>query len=408
MRLKLGLATLLLSFAGVGIAQNITVDVIKPHITYLADDKLQGREPGTKGEKLAIKYISQQFKSYGLKPMGSKGYAQPFTYKTKKTPHDTVANGTPKNGSNIIGFLDNGAAKTIVIGGHFDHLGFREHGSSLDKNKKLIHNGADDNASGTAGVLALANYFANNGIKEKSNFLFMCYSAEEDGLIGSKYFTNNPTIDLSKISAMINMDMIGRLNDSTKKLMVFGVGTSPAYTNIFANTKTNLTLGFDSSGIGPSDQTSFYLKNIPVLHFFTGQHTDYHKSTDDTEKINFAGEVEVLQFIQQIASALAETENIPFTKTKQPEQARVSFKVTLGIMPDYSFEGKGVKIDAVNEGKPAILAGMQAGDVLIQLGEFTVNNMQDYMKALSKHSKGQQVQATVLRAGNPVNLSVTF
>jgi predicted metalloprotease with PDZ domain len=204
------------------------------------------------------------------------------------------------------------------------------------------------------------------------------------------------------------MDMIGRLNDSTKKLMVFGVGTSPAYTNIFANTKTNLTLGFDSSGIGPSDQTSFYLKNIPVLHFFTGQHTDYHKSTDDTEKINFAGEVEVLQFIQQIAAALAETENIPFTKTKQPEQARVSFKVTLGIMPDYSFEGKGVKIDAINEGKPAILAVMQAGDVLIQLGEFTVNNMQDYMKALSKHSKGQQVQATVLRGGNPVNLSVTF
>ncbi len=389
-------------------AQTITVDVIKPHISFLADDKLQGREPGTKGEKLAIKYISQQFKSYGLKPMGIKGYSQPFTYKTKKTPHDTVATGEAKNGSNVIGFLDNGAAKTIVIGGHFDHLGFREHGSSLDKNKKLIHNGADDNASGTAGVLALANYFANNSIKEKSNFLFMCYSAEEDGLIGSKYFTNNPTMALTKISAMINMDMIGRLNDSTKKLMVFGVGTSPAYTSIFANSKTNLTLAFDSSGIGPSDQTSFYLKNIPVLHFFTGQHTDYHKSTDDTDKINFAGEVEVLQFIQQIATALAETENIPFTKTKQPEQARVSFKVTLGIMPDYSYECKGVKIDAVNEGKPAILAGMQSGDVLIQLGEFTVNNMQDYMKALSKHSKGQQVQATVLRGGNPVNLPVTF
>jgi Zn-dependent M28 family amino/carboxypeptidase len=408
MRIKTLLTLVINLISFVLFSQNITVDVIKPHISYLADDKLQGREPGTKGEKLAIKYISQQFKSYGLKQMGSKGYAQPFTYKTKKSPHDTVATGEAKNGSNVIGFLDNGAAKTIVIGGHFDHLGFREHGSSLDKNKKLIHNGADDNASGTAGVLALANYFANNGIKEKSNFLFMCYSAEEDGLIGSKYFTNNPTMDLTKISAMINMDMIGRLNDSTKKLMVFGVGTSPAYTNIFANTKTNLTLGFDSSGIGPSDQTSFYLKNIPVLHFFTGQHTDYHKSTDDTEKINFAGEVEVLQFIQQIAAALAETENIPFTKTKQPEQARVSFKVTLGIMPDYSFEGKGVKIDAINEGKPAILAGMQAGDVLIQLGEFTVNNMQDYMKALSKHSKGQQVQATVLRGGNPVNLSVTF
>ncbi len=408
MRIKI-LSMLLLQLLALTIyAQHITVEKIKPHISYLADDKLQGREPGTKGEKLAIKYISQQFKSYGLKPMGTKGYTQPFAYKTKKTPHDTVANGIPKNGSNVIGFLDNGAAKTIVIGGHFDHLGFREHSSSLDKNKKLIHNGADDNASGTAGVLALASYYANNGIIEKSNFLFMCYSAEEDGLIGSKYFTNNPTIDLSKISAMINMDMIGRLNDSTKKLMVFGVGTSTAYTNIFAGTQTKLTLVFDSSGIGPSDQTSFYLKNIPVLHFFTGQHTDYHKSTDDTEKINFKGEVEVLQFIQQIASALAETENIPFTKTKQPEQSQVSFKVTLGIMPDYSFEGKGIKIDAVNEGKPALRAGMQAGDVLIQLGEYTINNMQDYMKALSKHKKGQQIQATLLRGENQVILSVTF
>jgi Zn-dependent M28 family amino/carboxypeptidase len=408
MRIKILSMLLLQLLALTMYAQHITVEAIKPHISYLADDKLQGREPGTKGEKLAIKYISQQFKSYGLKPMGTKGYTQPFAYKTKKTPHDTVANGIPKNGSNVIGFLDNGAAKTIVIGGHFDHLGFREHSSSLDKNKKLIHNGADDNASGTAGVLALASYYANNGIIEKSNFLFMCYSAEEDGLIGSKYFTNNPTIDLSKISAMINMDMIGRLNDSTKKLMVFGVGTSTAYTNIFAGTQTKLTLVFDSSGIGPSDQTSFYLKNIPVLHFFTGQHTDYHKSTDDTEKINFKGEVEVLQFIQQIASALAETENIPFTKTKQPEQSRVSFKVTLGIMPDYSFEGKGIKIDAVNEGKPALRAGMQAGDVLIQLGEYTINNMQDYMKALSKHNKGQQVKATVLRGENQVTFSVTF
>lgn len=408
MRIKILSMLLLQLLALTMYAQHITVEAIKPHISYLADDKLQGREPGTKGEKLAIKYISQQFKSYGLKPMGTKGYTQPFAYKTKKTPHDTVANGIPKNGSNVIGFLDNGAAKTIVIGGHFDHLGFREHSSSLDKNKKLIHNGADDNASGTAGVLALASYYANNGIIEKSNFLFMCYSAEEDGLIGSKYFTNNPTIDLSKISAMINMDMIGRLNDSTKKLMVFGVGTSTAYTNIFAGTQTKLTLVFDSSGIGPSDQTSFYLKNIPVLHFFTGQHTDYHKSTDDTEKINFKGEVEVLQFIQQIASALAETENIPFTKTKQPEQSQVSFKVTLGIMPDYSFEGKGIKIDAVNEGKPALRAGMQAGDVLIQLGEYTINNMQDYMKALSKHNKGQQIQATLLRGENQVILSVTF
>lgn len=408
MNLKTTLTILTLSATYFCVAQTISVDVIKPHITYLADDKLEGRAPGTKGEKLAIKYIETAFKNYGLTPMGSKGYTQPFTYKTKKSPHDTVASGKPKNGSNVIGFLDNGATKTVVIGGHFDHLGYHGHGSSLDKNSTLIHNGADDNASGTAGVLALANYFANNGITEKSNFLFMCYSAEEDGLIGSKYFTNNPTMDLSKISVMINMDMIGRLNDSTKKLMVYGVGTSSAYTDVFANIKSNFNLVFDSSGIGPSDQTSFYLKNIPVLHFFTGQHHDYHKSTDDVEKVNYQGEVDVLLFIQQIATSLSNLAEIPFTKTKQAEQVRVSFKVTLGIMPDYAYEGKGIKIDAVNEGKPAQKAGMLAGDVVIQLGELKTNSMQDYMQALSKYNKGQTVEATVIRGEKHVKLSVTF
>ena len=389
-------------------AQQISEAKLKAHVTYLASDKLQGREPGTKGEALAVKYIEQQFKAIGLKPMGTKGYKQTFTYKTKQTPHDTIANGKQKKGTNVIGFLDNGAAKTIVIGGHFDHLGFHEHGSSLDKNKKLIHNGADDNASGTAGVIELANYFANNNQTEKSNFLFMCYSAEEDGLIGSKYFTNNPTFELAKISCMLNMDMIGRLNDSTKKLMIFGVGTSPAYTDIFNGLNTPLTLGFDSSGIGPSDQTSFYLKNIPVLHFFTGQHNDYHKSTDDEEKINYKGQQQTLELILQIAAKLASIDNIPFTATKQPEQQRVSFKVTLGIMPDYTFEGKGVKVDAVTEGKPAQVGGILAGDILLEMGTVTINNIYDYMKALGTFSKGQEASLKVLRGNNTQTVKVVF
>lgn len=389
-------------------AQSIEEKEIKQHISYLASDKLGGREPGTEGEKLAVKYIEKQFKAYKLKPLGTDGYKQAFTYKTRSHPHDTIGLGQQKTGTNVIAFLDNGAANTIVIGGHFDHLGFHEHTSSMDKDKKQIHNGADDNASGTAGVLALAKYFAGNGVTEQSNFLFMCYSAEEDGLIGSKYFTNNPTLDLKKISCMINMDMIGRLNDSTEKLMVFGVGTSPVYSKVFASVKHNFNLSFDSSGVGPSDQTSFYLKNIPVLHFFTGQHTDYHKSSDDTEKINFKGEVRVLDLIRQVALVLSNEQSIPFTPTKQPETQRTSFKVTLGIMPDYSFEGKGLKVDGVTEGKPAQKAGVLSGDVLVQLGEIKISNMQDYMKALGSFKKGEETDLQLMRNNELKTVRVIF
>lgn len=391
-------------------AQHINESELRVHIEYLASDKLEGREPGTKGEKLAYQYIVKQFKNYGLKPLGEKGYLQRFEYKTMLSPHDTVAKAQKKNGTNVIGFLDNGATNTIVIGGHFDHLGNKEHSSSLDKNKKqkVIHNGADDNASGTAGVLALAKYFSTNDVKENSNFLFICFSAEEDGLIGSKYFTNHPTMDLNKISCMINMDMIGRLNDSTKKLMVFGVGTSPAYTNIFNSVKTDLKLGYDSSGVGPSDQTSFYLKNIPVLHFFTGQHPDYHKSSDDADKINYKGEQQVLELIAQIAAQLSNVTKIPFTATKQPDQKRVSFKVTLGIMPDYSFDGKGVKTDGVTEGKPAAIAGVKQGDVLVKLGETTIENIYDYMQALAKFKQGESTTLVIKRGEDLKELSITF
>lgn len=389
-------------------AQNINVKELKTHIEYLASDKLGGREPGTEGEELAVKYIEKKFRSYHLTPLGTNAYRQPFQYKNRINPHDTIGLGASKSGINVIGFLDNGAATTIVIGGHFDHLGFHEHTSSMDKDKTQIHNGADDNASGTAGVLALARYFSGNGIREKSNFLFMCYSAEEDGLIGSKYFTNNPTMELSKITCMLNMDMIGRLNDSTQKLMIYGVGTSPVYTKVFAGLNHHFKIAFDSSGIGPSDQTSFYLKNIPVLHFFTGQHTDYHKSTDDAAKINYAGEQRVLELIRDIATKLSDEPVIPFTPTKQAEQSRGGFKVTLGIMPDYSFDGKGVKVDGVTEGKPAQKAGVVSGDILIQLGDIKVSNMQEYMKALGSFKKGDETTLQLQRNKEVVNLKVTF
>ncbi|MFA6260143.1 MAG: M28 family peptidase [Bacteroidia bacterium] len=387
---------------------NFSTKALKKHIEFLASEACAGREPGTKGEALAIQYLSKEFKALHLSPMGNTGYEQPFSYKTRLNPHDTIGEGKQKNGSNVIGFLDNGSKYTLVIGAHFDHLGKDSHPSSLDVHKDRIHYGADDNASGTAGVLELARYYVTNGKTEPCNFLFMCYSGEEDGLIGSKYFTNNPTYPLSSIRCMINMDMIGRLNDSTYKLMVYGVGTSPAYTAVFSNLPGNLKLVYDSSGIGPSDQTSFYLKQIPVLHFFTGQHKDYHKSTDTHDKINYPGEIKVLELIAQVSDALSKLDTIAFTPTKQNEQVKVSFKVTLGIMPDYTYEGKGVRVDAVTTGKPASNAGIQAGDIILQLGEIPTTSMQGYMKALSAFKKGDHTQVIILRQEKEHKLEISF
>ncbi len=391
-------------------AQNIHQELIRKHIYYLASDKLEGRNPGTKGEKLAVEYIEKQFSSYGVLPKGEKGFKQHFTYKQNLNPHDTlVKNAVDKNGTNVIGYIDNGATSTIVIGGHFDHLGKGENSSSLDVDAKhQIHNGADDNASGTAGVLELARYFSSNNIKEKHNLLFICFSAEEDGLIGSKYFTNHPTIPLEQINCMLNMDMIGRLNDSTMKLMVYGVGTSPGYENVFKNISTTFNMVYDSSGVGPSDQTSFYLKNIPVLHFFTGQHKDYHKSGDDADKINYKGEEQVLEYMIKVIEAIDKEPKLTFTPTKQNEQQKVSFKVTLGIMPDYSFSGKGVRVDAATAGKPAANAGIIQNDVIVKLNNIVVENIYDYMKILAEFKKGDTTTIEVERNNTVIKTQVTF
>jgi hypothetical protein len=400
-----GIIQLLVFFLAINnIFSQPTIDQskLKTHIYYLASDKLNGRAPGTEGEKLAQKYIIAEFKKDGLIPKGEKGYLQPFTYHMPKNPHDTIDDLSKEyNGSNIIGYIDNGALYTIVIGAHYDHLGDDGRGNSLDPNPKgKIHHGADDNASGVAGVLELARYFSSNNIKEKYNFLFMCFSAEEAGLIGSKWFTNHPTISLDKVNCMINMDMIGRLNDSTKKVIIYGTGTS--------NTKSDLSLKFDSSGIGPSDQTSFYLKDIPVLFFFTGQHSDYHKPSDVASKINYTGEQDVLGLVAQVIDSLQNYPKMNFQKTASKESKSNSFKVTLGIMPDYSYDKPGLRVDGVSDNKPAMKAGLKADDVIIQLGDYPVKDIYGYMDALNKFKKGDLTKVIVTRGGEKKEFAVTF
>jgi len=388
-------------------AQDFDQARIKKHIQTLADDKLEGRGTGTAGEKKAAAYIESQFKKLKLQPKGdNSGYLQALTFKAGA--HGEGAEGTANN---IAAYLDNGAATTIIIGAHYDHLGLGEQSGSLEANSKgMIHNGADDNASGIAGVIELANYFTKNKIKEKNNFLFLCFSGEELGLFGSKYIADHLPIDISTVNYMVNMDMIGRLDPQTKTVVVHGTGTSPVWETLVRGFENeNIKIKTDSSGVGPSDHTSFYLKDLPVLHFFTGSHSDYHKPSDDWQKINYAGEAEVLKLIAKIIESNQTQSKLAFLKTKSKQQAgRSAFKVTMGVMPSYSSTAVGLQVDGVTEGKPAQKAGIKTGDIIVQLGDYEIKDVYSYMDALGKFEKGQTVQAKVKRGEEIMTLPITF
>ncbi|MFL5753786.1 MAG: M20/M25/M40 family metallo-hydrolase [Bacteroidia bacterium] len=411
MKLKLSCLSFILLLAFSVRAQEISTTLLKKYIGYLADDKMKGRGTSSPEEKKSAVYIAGIFEKCGLKPAGEqKSMFYEFSFKKNLSPHDTsTSNVVERKGMDVIGFLDNGAEYTIVIGAHYDHLGLGGDHNSLDPNPEgKIHNGADDNASGTAGVMELARYYSSNKIKEKYNFLFMCFSGEELGLLGSKKWCDNPTYPLEKINYMINMDMIGRLNDSTKKLIIYGVGTAPDFVPLIDNLKSEFSVKKDSAGIGPSDQTSFYLKDIPVLHFFTGQHSDYHKPSDDANKVNYEGEKKVLEYIIRLEQETEKLPKLKFTATKSKETTSAKWKVSMGVMPDYTFEGKGMRVDGVTDGKPASKAGVKKGDVVIKLGNVNVENMDSYMKALSELNKGDKTKVKVMRNGKEEEFPIEF
>ncbi|WJJ97008.1 M20/M25/M40 family metallo-hydrolase [Algibacter luteus] len=382
---------------------------IKDDVTFLSDDALEGRQTGTDGEKAAADYIAKRFEKLGLEAKGTNGYYQNFTFKPKTNPHQTV-NYTVKDGdstitgTNVLGFLNNNADHTIVIGAHFDHLGYGAEGS-LHRGEKAIHNGADDNASGVAVMLNLADKLKNKNTS--NNYLFMAFSGEEMGLLGSNYFVKNATIDTQKINYMINMDMVGRLKaDST--LAVYGVGTSPILKQTLNAHNSTFKLIQKESGIGPSDHTSFYNADIPVLHFFTGQHEDYHKPTDDFDKLNYEGMTTISNYIFEVISDLDNNGKLPFRKTKNESEETPRFKVGLGVIPDYMFDGKGMRIDGISEDKPAQKAGLQKGDIVIKLGDSTVTDMMSYMKVLATFEAGDKTKVTVDRNGKAVEATIQF
>ena len=317
---------------------------------------------------------------------------------------------TDRTGTNIAAYVDNGAPYTVIVGAHYDHLGFGEDGNSLHANaakEHEIHHGADDNASGTAALMEVAHWVSNSKL-HNYNYLFIHFSGEELGLYGSKAFVKDQKIDSSKIAYMLNMDMVGRLNDSTRALTIGGVGTSPVWADVVTmGEKRKFKMVLDSAGVGPSDHTSFYYAGIPVLFFFTGTHKDYHKPSDRAEFINYTGEAEVIDYAEAVLTKM-DKENVKpaYLVTKSATAGRSKFKVTLGIMPDYSYQDGGVRVDGVTDNRPAAKAGVKTGDIIIQLGDVKILSMQSYMEALGKFAPGDKTEVKLKRDGKEISLPI--
>jgi aminopeptidase YwaD len=306
---------------------------------------------------------------------------------------------------NVIAFLDNGAPNTVILGAHYDHLGFGNDKNALDTGH-VIHNGADDNASGTAALIELARMLKKSAPKN-NNYLFISFSGEELGLFGSKYWLEHPTVDVQP-NYMINMDMVGRY-DTAHKLTIGGYGTSPVWSQVLGTTNTGLVTKYDSSGSGPSDHAAFYRKDIPVLFFFTGSHSDYHKATDDADKINYEGEKQIVKYVYNLVSSLDDKGKLAFLKTREPDMGRsTKFTVSLGVLPDYGYTGTGVRIDGVSPGKLAEKIGLKAGDILLQLGDYKFVDVMSYMQALSKYKKGDKTKLTIKRGNEEKIFDIEF
>jgi aminopeptidase YwaD len=294
----------------------------------------------------------------------------------------------------------------VIIGAHFDHLGMGGPGSSSRAPDTIgVHHGADDNASGVSMMLELAEKFAHSKGSHKRSIVCLAFTGEEEGLLGSKHFTDDPGIDLTKVNAMINLDMVGRFNDSAR-LQISGVGTATGLRDL-VNTKSDtskIRLRLSDEGYGPSDHSSFYFKNIPVLFYFTGAHLDYHTPSDTWDKLNYQGMADISQQVFNISKELANsTERLQFKEAGpkvEPVRYRRGKGVSLGIMPDFAGIVKnGLRADAITPGKPAALGGMKKGDIITAINSMTVNNIQDYMSRMSQLKHGQTISVEVLRNG---------
>ena len=385
---------------------------IRRDIAYLASDALEGRGTGTAGNDSAAAYIARRYDALRLAPPAV-GYVQPFVANSMALAHAGKPSTLPTQ--NVFGIVRGRDPllrdEYVIFGAHFDHLGRSTDGALDPAAGDAIRNGADDNASGTAAVMELARLFAAHPAKR--SVLFVNFSGEELGLLGSRWFVEHSPVPLARVVAMINFDMIGRLRDD--KLIVYGVATATELRSILDSANTDhLRLTAQGDGYGPSDHSSFYEKNVPVLHFFTDLHDDYHTATDDVEKINAGGEGKVVAMAERVGRALADRPaKLTFVRTAAPAQAMSgregSSSTYLGSVPDMAAgEVKGVRLSGVRPGSPAEQAGLRAGDVIVELGGKTVKDLYEYTNALYAHQPGEEVMIVVLRDGQRVELKATL
>jgi len=319
---------------------------------------------------------------------------------------------------NLLGYFPGGSpqagSEVVVVGAHYDHLGRGGPESLAPKEEGEIHYGADDNSSGTAGLLELAEAFATRKNFLKRSIFFIAFSGEEEGTLGSNFYVKNPTMPFDKIMAMVNMDMIGRMKDST--VVVQGAGTSPIWKELVseANKGIGLAVKFNDDGYGPSDHSSFYSKDKPVLFFFSGVHTDYHKPSDTWDKINAMGEERILKLTYKTIDAIQNLDTPPaFVRTQRDSASQMSggdreLRAYLGTIPDYAEEVVGVKLSGVREGSPAEKAGIKGGDIIVKFGNKEIRNIYDYTYALEAYRPGQTVEISLLRDGKPISVAATL
>jgi hypothetical protein len=316
---------------------------------------------------------------------------------------------------NVVAVLDGEgplADESIVIGAHYDHLGMGGAGSLAPWTTE-IHNGADDNASGTATLIEIAQRLATMGHKPRRRIVFIAFTGEERGLLGSAYYVREPRFPLEKTIAMFNLDMVGRLKD--EKLAVYGTGTAKEFEPLVERlcTEHGFMLTKHAGGFGPSDHSSFYSKKIPVLHLFTGTHSDYHRPSDDVEKLNIAGMRQVADFLVSVVKAVDATESRPtYVEIRRVESivdAAEGDRPSFGSMPAYPNPVKdGVLLEAVLEGTPADKAGIKGGDVLVKFGDNKITILEDFEGALRQHKPGDTVKVTVRRGDKLIEADVTL
>lgn len=390
----------------------VTAAEVSEIIAVLADDSLEGRRAGTPGAESAARYVARHFADLGLRPPEG-GYLQrvelPAHHPLEAHPaldSDTTAN--------VIGILEGSdpalRAEAVLIGAHYDHLGWGGPGS-LAPAARAIHNGADDNASGVAGMLELAELFASD--QPRRTLVFAAFGAEENGNVGSRHYVRAPAWPLERTVAMFNLDMIGRLRES---LTVYGTGTSDAWPGILDSLEAaaaespggGLPVRRVPDGFGPSDHASFYGAKVPILAFFTGPHEDYHRPSDDPQRVDAQGEVRVLELVAGVIEAVAGSDRvIAFAEAPVTERRAVAFRVALGTLPDYAFAGPGVRLSSVRPGGPAGQAGLQAGDVLLRLGGREIADIYVYTAILADLEEGRAVELVYARGQETHTVFVT-